>query len=173
MAAKYYMALDDSPDHAAALGRLLGHWAILETKLMHMMEILLNVDHHRADFVYKEFVSISSKITLLKRLNRWLTKDESLKDEIKNLLSKAGKLNTQRNDFIHARWLSVAHGDYSNKLIRISISSPRDINELHKPSKRFTAQDIQDVVEEIVKLSLSFQKLLDRMLKEKLEQAPE
>lgn len=164
MADKIYMALDDSPDHAAALGRLLGHWAILETCLMRMMEYLLQVDHHRADFVYKEFVNTKSKISLLKRLNRWLTQDDTIKGEINEILTDTETLNRKRNNFVHARWVSGPYGDNSNKLLRINDSSPSNINKLHKPVKRFTPQDIQDVVEEIVKLSLSFDALLNRVL---------
>jgi hypothetical protein len=60
MTQKYYMALNESPDHAAALGRLLGQWAVLETYLMGIMEYLLQVDSHKAGFVYKEFVNTKS-----------------------------------------------------------------------------------------------------------------
>ncbi len=128
---------------------------------MHMMEILLKVDHHRADIVYKEFVNTKSKIMLLLRLNHHFTKDESRKKEINELLIKAKNLNSKRNDFVHARWGSGAYGVDINKLYRISIGAPFDYKELHRPMDKFTPQDIQNVVEDVAKLSLSFQTLLD------------
>lgn len=169
MLTKYYMVLDDYPDHAAALGRMLGHWGILETHLMRMMEFLFqvphdHVNHHKTDFVYKEFISLRSKITLLERLNRWFVQDTSLKETIKNLLSETKRLNKERNNYVHARWISGPYGDTSNRLYRISLASPGNINELYNKPKKLTPQDIQDFAEEIVKLSLSFQKLLDRIL---------
>src|SRR5208282_4280416 len=90
MATKYHMVLDDYPDHATALGRMLGHWGELETHLMRMTEFLFqvphdHVNHHKTDFVYKEFVSLPSKIQLLERLNRWFVQDTSTKEAIKEL----------------------------------------------------------------------------------------
>ncbi|HYA14521.1 MAG TPA: hypothetical protein VEF33_09305 [Syntrophales bacterium] len=170
MATKYYMVLDDYQDHALALGLMLGHWGEFETCLMRMMEFLFqiphdHVNHHKTDFVYKEFVSIKSKITLLERLNRWFVEDKPLMEEIKKLLSKARTINKERNNYVHARWISYAgYGETSNKLIRISLASPSNINELYKPTKHVTPQDILNFSEEIVKLSLSFQELLDRVL---------
>lgn len=163
MADKIYMALDYSPDHAAALGRLLGHWAILETKLTHLLELLLGVDQYKARFIYQEFVSAKSKITLLQRLNHHFTQDELCKKEINKLLIKASKLNSKRNAFIHARWgIGAAIVDVG-KLSRISTMLPRDYKKYHGEVDNFTSQDIQYIAEEIATLSLSFQTLLDRV----------
>jgi len=164
------MVLDDYPDHALALGLMLGHWGELETKLMRMMEFLFQVphdhiNHHKTDFVFKEFVSLPSKITLLERLNRWFVQDDSLNKEIKNILSNVRTLNKERNKYVHARWISEAgYGETSNKLIRISLASPGNINELHNPTKHVTPHDIQDFSAKIVKLSQAFEELLDRVL---------
>ncbi len=162
-------ALDYSPDHAAALGRLLGHWGVLETHLTRMMEYLLKVDHHRADFVYKEFTATKTKITLLLRLNHHFIQDKLLKEEIKELLIKAKNLNKERNAFVHARWGGGAYGANDNKIYRINIGAPFDYKELYNPMYKFTPQDIQKVVEDIAKLSLSFQALLDRILADEKE----
>lgn len=169
MAKKYHMVLDDYPEHAKALGLMLGHWGEFETQLMRMMEYLFQVpddqvNHFKTDFVYKEFVSLPSKIKLLERLTRWFIQDESLKKEINKLLANATTLNQERNNYVHARWVSVAgYGETSNKLMRISLASPGNVNKLYKETKKVTPQNIQDFGEEIVKLSLSFQELLDRV----------
>jgi hypothetical protein len=165
MAKIYHMVLDDYPDHAIALGRMLGHWGELETCLMRMTEFLLGADYdQKAYYVYKEFYNIRSKINLLIRLNKWFTRNKTVQNDIDKLLSKAYSLNETRNSFIHARWTSKAgYGDTSNKLMRISLGS----GNLHQPnvrSKYFTPKDIQGFGEEIAKLSQSFEDLLDRVL---------
>src|SRR4030042_1782210 len=107
MTKKYYMVLDDYQDHATALGLMLGHWGELETHLMRMLEFLFqvgndHVTHQKTDFVYKEFVSLTSKITLLERLNRWfILNDKPLNERIKKLLSEVRRLNTERNKYVH------------------------------------------------------------------------
>jgi len=168
MVRKYHMVLDDYPEHATALGRMLGHWGLFETQLMRMMEFLFQaqgdkVNHFKTDFVYKEFVSLRSKITLLERLNRWFVQEEPLKEAIKKLLSETRRINKERNNYVHARWGSGPYGDTSNRLMRISLASPSNINELYNPLKRVTPHDIQNFSADIVKHSLSFQELLDRV----------
>lgn len=164
------MVLDDYPDHATALGLMLGHWGELETRLMKLLELLFqvphyHVNHHKTDFVYKEFVSLPSKIKLLERLNRWFVQDVELNKKIKELLKKTKTANGKRNKYVHARWISKAgYQEISDKLIRISLASPGNINELHNPTQNITPRDIQDFSAEIIKLSQEFDELLDQAL---------
>jgi len=164
MARKYHMVLDDYPEHAKALGQMLGHWGELEASLMRLTMFLLGTDYdQKAFFVYKEFYNLRSKIRLLKRLNRWFPGDIPIQTEIDNLLSKAESHNDTRNSCVHARWVSKAgYKETSNELMRISLGS----GKLHQPNirpKYFTPQDIQDFGEEIAILSQSFEELLDRV----------
>ncbi len=167
----YHMVLADPEykDHALALGLMLGHWGELETRLMRMTEFLFQaqgdlVNHFKTDFVYKEFINLPSKLTLLERITRWFIQDVSLKDEVNKLLKRVRNLNGTRNNYVHARWISYAGaGETSNKLIRISLGSPRNINELYNPTKHVTPNDIRDFVARIVKLSQDFDELLDRV----------
>lgn len=167
----YYMVLADPEykDHALALGHMLGHWGELETRLMRMTEFLFqaqgdHVNHFKTDFVYKEFINLPSKITLLERITKWFIQDVSLKEEINKLLKRVRNLNSTRNNYVHARWMSYAgYGETSNKLRRISLASPRNINELYKPTKHVTPRDILDFAAKIVKLSQDFDELLDRV----------
>jgi hypothetical protein len=169
MTTNCYMSLDDSPEHAAALGRLIGHWAMLETKLMQLMEKLLGIDHNKSDLVYKEFVSTISKIKLLKRLNYHFTKDDLLKCKINELLISAEHFNSKRNEFVHARWDARAYKDDSDELIKIS-TMPPGYTKISRPIERITPKNIQDITEDIAKLSLSFQEMLDYFSEDKTEQ---
>jgi hypothetical protein len=158
MAEKYYMVLDDYPEHAAALGRLLGHWAALETCLMTIMSFIIEVDDIISYFIYNEFVNTKSKIILIQRINNFLNKDDKLKEDIAPLLSSAFTLNRIRNDFVHAYWKK--DDTDPTKLIRINYSFPAKLHKLQKPQERFTSKDIQDVGEKIAKLCQSFDDLL-------------
>jgi len=156
---RYWNPIDDAPEHAAALGRLLVHWADIERFLIHILRYLLSIDWYKATFVYEEFVSTKSKIILLRRLNHFFNNDESIKEEIDRYLSQALKLNTQRNTYIHSSW-----GGNVNKLIRLKTIPHPDHRKIskHRITKP-TPKDIQDVVEEIAKLSLSFYDLIYRL----------
>jgi hypothetical protein len=161
---RVYIALDQSPEHAAALGRLLGHWAVLEHMLTGLMQCLLGTDPKKTDLIYKEIVSTKAKFLILKRMNHHFTIDKLLKKEIDVLLTNGEKLNKQRNSFIHASWI----GD-SNNLYRDENILEGNYKKMHKPSLKFTPDDIQNVVEDIAKLSASFGNLLFRLLKAQSE----
>lgn len=147
--------LDDHPDHAAALGRLVGHWALLEFNLMAVLRLLLGVNQQKSKFIYQEFISATSKIKLLQRLNHHSNTDGSKKQKLKELLDRADKLNKHRNYFIHALWIGTDQPDFP--LLRIKNSLPGDFKKPHNPPEAFSAQDIQDVVVKIAELSVSLQ----------------
>lgn len=159
---RVYIALDDSPEHAAALGRMLGHWGLLEYFLARLMGFVLDIDRLKADIIFKEIVSFKAKLNLLRRFNHHSTKNQLLKKEIDTLLSTAEGLNKKRNSFIHASW----SGD-SNNLYRSENSLEGSYKKMHKPLLRFTAQDIENVVEDIAILSASLDDLLFRLLKDR------
>lgn len=154
------IALDNAPEHAAALGRLLGHWAMFEKMLIGLMQYLLQIKPNIAAMIYDEFVSTKAKILLLRRVNHHFTTDISLKIEIETILSVAQQLNTKRNSFIHASWATVD----SSELIRFESILLQNHKKTYKIPTKFTPEDIQNVVEEIAKLSASLGSLLIRLL---------
>jgi hypothetical protein len=156
---RVYIALEQSPKHAEALGLLLGHWAVFGHMLTGLMQNLLDIEPQKADIVYKEIVNFQAKLKLLKRINHHFTKDKAIKDEIDNVLATAEKLNKQRNAFIHASWA----GDSTN-LYRYENVLPGNPVKLSKAPMKFTPQDILNVVEEIAKLSASCGMLSSQLL---------
>lgn len=150
--------LDYSPDHAAAIGRLLGHWAILESHLEFLLGMLLNIDLYRASFIYQEFVSTNSKIILLRRLNHFFVIDQELKNKLDKLLNQTRILNEKRNAFVHAIWASGP----DNKINRMRTTMPGNHKKRFRASEEFTPQDIQNIVEEIAELSASLLQLITR-----------
>ena len=156
---KFPLPIDNSPELAAALGRLMAHWADLESWLTHLLQVLLNVDNMKARFIYQEFNSTRGKIALLQRINYFFTLDEKLKGDIDELLRKVNKLNETRNKFVHARWV----GDVPQHIMRLETSLP-GYKQYKKPMKKFTPQDVQKVVEDISELSQSLQNLIFPLL---------
>jgi hypothetical protein len=143
--------LDNLPDHAAALGRLLGHWAFLENMLMGTLALALKVDHALARVLWQEFISTRGKITLLQRLN-WSMKDNPLKEELSKLLNRAQELNKVRNNYIHALWVISSNGQVE----RHSNTAPGDYKKVFKDSQVITANDIENDVLKISVLSGDF-----------------
>lgn len=149
-----YIPLDDHPDHAAALGRLLGHWAILEFQLELTMNYLLGGEYKKSSFVYKEFINTRQKITLLRRLNHHFNDDKDKKEKLRNLLERASELNSKRNQYVHAIW---GAGLDKNKLMLIRNDLPQNIKKSTHGAFEVTVDDIQGVVEDISKLSHDLQ----------------
>ena len=140
--------LDELPDHAAALGRLLGHWAMLESLLTGTLALALKIQHPLAKILWQEFVSTRGKITLLQRLN-WSMKDDPLKKELSELLERAQDLNGVRNGYIHALWVINA----DRQVERHSNTAPGNYKKVFKDSQVVTANDIENDVLKISMLS--------------------
>jgi hypothetical protein len=144
--------LDKHPEHAAALGRLLGHWAFLETQLIGALQCLLFTGREKARFVWQEFISAKGKIELAQRLNFHFTQDVSLKDELDDFLKQAQTLNGVRNKYVHALWGDPDPGGNTRTLMRISntMSDYKNSTNKHEP---FTPEAIQDDAVKIATLS--------------------
>lgn len=157
MVTKIHTALEESPEHAAALGRLLGHWGFLEVLLTSLMGHLLYLSPHKTYLIYNEIVSLRAKLKLLKRINHNFTINEVFKKEIHDILVTAENLNEDRNKFIHSFWV----GNFQ-EMIRMEGSLPGNYKKMAKPYKKFTPQDIQDFVEDIAQLASALNDLLVR-----------
>ena len=157
MSDKTRLFMDGQPDHCAALGRLVIHWAHFERKLIHIFELLFMTNIYKAVLIYDEFNSVNAKINLMLRLNHRFTRNKVLKTDVENHLSQALKLNTKRNAFVHAIWSTDNTG---KNVVRRKMITPRDYKKDDTPFIVFTVQDIQDVVEEIAKISRSFDFLI-------------
>lgn len=153
---KVSIPLDTHPEHAAALGRLLGHWAFLETQLMGVLQALLYTSQRKSKFVWQEFNSARGKIELAQRLNFHFTGDASLKDDLDKLLAQAQSLNGMRNNYIHALWVDPGGSD--NTLERMSNSLEGNYKKEDKKWVPLTPENIQD---DVAKLAVLSQALAD------------
>jgi hypothetical protein len=166
---KMQIPLDSSNDHAMALGKLMGHFAILESQLQMVMATLLGIDQFRAAIVFQSFISLRAKVDMITRLSYVFLNDSPERAELIKLLDESGKANTIRNDHAHATW---AAGD-PGALTRISGSLPNNPKHRIKPFKAFTASDIQKDVETIATLSAKIQHfVIEKLLQMPISRQP-
>ena len=147
--------LDSRPEHAAALGRMLGHWAMLEHLLVGTLSLALNIRYSRGKVVWQEFASLRGKLTLIKRLN-WAKKDDPLKKELDEMLVEATKLNEIRNAYIHALWVEDGGTFTTPTLRRMRNTSPPNYKKLFRDTEIISVQDIENDVIKIAELSAKF-----------------
>ena len=143
---KVQIPLDTNPEIAAALGRFVGHFAMVEQCLIGILGRLLGVNQPRAQIVYAKFISLTTKLGLMQELAEHFVADGTLKDELVSLLAKATKLNKRRNTYIHSAW---AAGNNASSLARL--------NADRRAPEIVTAARIQQDVDEVAELSARFQ----------------
>lgn len=150
---KASIPLDTHPEHAAALGRFLGHWAFLENQMVGVMQCLFHSSQAKATFVWQKFISAKAKIELAKQINLHCTQDAILKNELDGFLKQALALNKIRNMYVHAIW-GDDHNGNANILIRITSKGKNKKPEMFR--ELFTPEAIQ---KDAVKLAVLSQRL--------------
>lgn len=156
MPKKFQVPMDSSPDHAAAIGRMVAQWAMLEWLITDILRMLLDTDQYRAKIIFQNFVSFRAKLTLVERLVYAFVSDTPERNELLGLTEVAGTLNTDRNKLVHATWAAGKSGN----LTLIPGSLPWNPSKHRKPTEPMTAQNIQDVADKIGELTLKIQNFL-------------
>lgn len=141
---KTEIPLDRNADIAAALGRLLGHFGVVELQLVGLLGLLLGINQPRASLVYQSFISVNAKLLLMQQLAGDFVADGVLKEELQSLIEDVVRLNKRRNKYIHATW---AAGDDFASLARMPNSRERRASEI------VTAARIQKDVDAAAALS--------------------
>lgn len=147
--------LDNQPEIAQALGRMLGHWAILENKLSYILGTLLGLDQSRLHMLYHSFNSVSSKINLIERLIHIYTFDSDEKTTLLSLIKTASDLNATRNTFVHGLWVE---GTEKDNLIMFDMRVPGKPTKRTRGFKVFSSTTINSFVQNISELSLKLDK---------------
>jgi hypothetical protein len=152
---KTQVPMDFNNEFATELGRLVAHWAVVESCLTRVLAMLLGIqDQVRGQFVFMSFVSLKSKLELIERLAETFLVESLEKAQLVTLLKESSRLNKLRNDNVHAQW-----GPSVNKgaLSRWPSSLPGNFKkQLFKDTEEITVQDIRDVVEQIAELTSAF-----------------
>ena len=147
----YTIPLDSSPEHAAALGRLLGHWAVVELQLSGILQLLLRTQQGPARYIWRGILSTRAKIEILQRLNWHYLPDQPLKEELDQHLKVADSLNAMRNAYVHALWSTPTRD--SKVLLRHRNSLPRQYKETFRDAEPFTSADIEKDVASLAEFS--------------------
>lgn len=120
----YIVPMDSNDAFAAALGKLVARWGMLESELIGVLGWLLGVEQTRATLVFNTFAGIGQKLQLIERLANIYLEDQAAIAKITKLMHRALELNTQRNNFVHAAW--GADTPPAMKLISSVLSNKRD-----------------------------------------------
>jgi hypothetical protein len=151
--------LDARPRFAAALGRLVGHWGVLESNLILLFQILMGTDQFRAAMVFNTFPAVGQKIQLLERLTHSFLEDDDEKRKVLEFLKRAKSLMDVRNGYVHAIYGYSAPPE----LCWRSISLPSSSEKRLKKAKIITYRDIQNDCDKIAKLSGDITNFLGRL----------
>ena len=162
-----YVPMDDCPEHAAALGRLFAHWAVLELYLTDVLEYLIDINRNYAKAIWQQFNLVDDKIKLMRRINN-VFEPVPLKDDLETLLKEAEALRIERNAYAHGMWTQASDPAV---LIRLSHMAPSSLAILSRVEKPFTVQDIQNDVERIATLSRKVVEWIDKAQAAKLAEA--
>ena len=145
--------MDDAPEFAAALGRLIAHWGFLEGELSELLGILLRLDQARASMVFNTFPALGQKIGLIERLLYSFTQENEARNVALNFCKRAKALADDRNKYIHATW-----GGGDGEFCIFSKGLPSSTKKRLSIVPGVKVQDIQNDVDKVAVLS---QEILD------------
>ena len=154
---KTEISLDSAPDHSIALGRMLGHWAVVESMLSDVLGDLLGIEQSRQHMLFNTFISIQSKIELIQRLIYSYVIDSPEKEQLLELIQKAIRYNSIRNSFVHSAWGWV-DPKRTDTLMKIDRRVPNNEKSRIRPYEQITASTIDAFVSELSELSSAFVK---------------
>jgi len=92
-----------SEEFFLALGRVTAHFAILEEQVEFLTWSLMGNDQRLGQIVTAE-MSFRNKVALLSSVFRHRVDDDSVRDELEQILSRATAVEVQRNVVIHSSW---------------------------------------------------------------------
>lgn len=154
--------LDNQPEIAQSLGRMLGHWAFLENMLSYILGTLLGIDQSRLHMLYHSFTSVTTKIQLIERLIHIYVSDSEDKIKLLSLIKTASELNATRNTFVHGLWVE---GTKKDNLIMFDMRVPGKPTKRTRGFKVFSSATINSFVQDISELSLKLQEFLHNEMK--------
>lgn len=162
--------LDDSADHLAQLGRIVGHFAIMESSLCSAMEVLLGVDQFRGRFIFNSITSLRTKLDMLERLAHAFVKPSDAKDRLLSVLKRAGKANQKRNGLIHAIW---GAGADTTLLTVMKTSFTSDPSEPYAHEQELTAKQLAEIVQVIDQISMDLKEFfIPHLMKIEISRSP-
>jgi hypothetical protein len=143
--------LDYCPEHAAALGRLIGHWAFLETQLQGVIQCLMHSSQSKARFLWQEFLSAESRISLAQRINWHCVANAAIRDDLNRLLDEVRALETVRNTYVLGLWGESSGGTAA--LTLISNSLPGHFKDVDMRQELVTLGKLREDANSIAELS--------------------
>lgn len=158
--------LEDDSEFSAALGLIMGYWALVENALTILMGALLRLDEDRAKLVFMSFNSMRTKLDLMQRLTYIYIDECELREKVSEVLKRAVELNIERNKFVHAVW-AVRSGD-EGMFLRMEGSLQGSKTAPYKAAKRHTTADVRSVVAAMANLEADVHRVRSDLEREKI-----
>jgi hypothetical protein len=143
--------LDEFPEYATALGRLIGQWGMLERHFISVLGYLLGTDQARAQMVFNTFPALMQKLQLIERLTKCVVEPSNARECLLEYIGRAKKLNDTRNMYVHATW--GVRGQGPGELTCLQSSLPQNTEKRFKEPKSIKLSDIQRDVDDAAMLS--------------------
>lgn len=142
--------LDEFPEYATVLGRLIGQWGVLESHFISVLGYLLGTDQARTQMVFNTFPALVQKLQLIERLTKSFVEPCNARERLLEYIGRAKKLNDTRNMYVHATW--GARGD-PGELTCCPSPLPQNTEKRFKEPKSLKLIDMQRDVDDAAMLS--------------------
>ena len=140
--------LDSEPEVAAAIGRLVGHWGVLEDQFADLLGLLLRIDGWRSRMVFNTFPSLAQKLNLIERLLHAFAEENEARELAIGFCERGKAYADIRNKYVHATW-GGGEGEFA------AIPKPLPSNPIHQSAflRANEPQGIQSAVDKVSELS--------------------
>jgi hypothetical protein len=145
---------------AAAIGRVVASWAILEHEIDQLIWELAGLEKEQGACITSQLTSVARRIDALVSLARLRKIGAPTIAKFNKFRQRAGALAEKRNRVAHDPW---HYGFDSKSHYRLQITAKSTLDFTYKP---MTEDDIKNIVAEIESLREQFQGLRDAALKE-------
>lgn len=145
---------------AAAIGRVITAWAILEHSINEAIWALAGVEREQGACITSQLTSVARRIDALISLARVQKISESTVAKFNKFKSKASDLAERRNRIAHDPWY---YGFDSKNHYRLQITARSTLDFAYKPT---TEEDLLKIEREIQALAEHFSKLRSDVMDE-------
>lgn len=135
-------SLEQAPQHAMELARIVVNWTALEQRLSIAYSILTNTEAEVASTTMHQISNTHQKITIISALAKSHAPNEQFKDELLEIIKICKDLSSKRSKYVHKQWMVRGDGE----VFLIDFTKPRDSQNHTLPIK---LQDMQKVTSDI------------------------
>jgi len=136
---------------AAALGRMVAAFAVLEHTLRELLQMTLGVQQYHAEAIYGGITSVKAKIEIIKEVLETASVHPPEREELNKLLERANRLNIRRNSYVHCMW-GAGNNKESLSLIETGLrrGNPRQFHQVRPSDIDALTEDIGILADDLM-----------------------